>query len=137
MGKAILIHIDKLTEYQKELLRQFFIAAQEEYLLVSEDFPAVSPLLAIGRLYLHPHRRQVWMDGKPVDLTPMEFEILHFLARRPGHVFTARQIYEATVSNTTTGSWTGISNMVYQLRRKLGSDLIENVYGYGYRLYRP
>lgn len=136
MGKAILIHIDKLTEHQKELLQQFFIAAQEGHLLVSEDFPAVSPLLAIGPLHLHPRCRQVWLDGKPVELTPMEFEILHFLARRPGHVFTARQIYEATVSNTATGNWTGIANMIYKLRRKLGSGLIENVYGYGYRIHK-
>ena len=93
---------------------------------------ADAPLL-YGSLQIDPQRRLVWQAGQAVDLTPMEFDILLLLARRPGQVFTARQIYEAVAENSFDASWTGISSMVYKLRRKLGADIIETVRGYGYK----
>ena len=91
-----------------------------------------APLL-FGSLQIDPQRRLVWQSGQTVELTPMEFDILLLLARRPGQVFTARQIYEAVAADTYDASWTGISSMVYKLRRKLGADIIETVRGHGYR----
>ena len=93
---------------------------------------ADAPLL-FGSLQIDPQRRLVWQAGQTVDLTPMEFDILLLLARRPGQVFTARQIYEAVAADSFDAGWTGISSMVYKLRRKLGSDIIETVRGHGYR----
>ena len=93
---------------------------------------ADAPLL-FGSLQIDPQRRLVWQSGQMVDLTPMEFDILLLLARRPGQVFSARQIYEAVAADTYDASWTGISSMVYKLRRKLGADIIETVRGHGYR----
>ena len=72
-----------------------------------------------------------------VDLTPMEFDILLLLAHRPGQVFTARQIYEAVAADSYDASWTGISSMVYKLRRKLGAGIIETVRGHGYKFVIP
>ena len=94
---------------------------------------ADAPLL-FGSLQIDPQRRLVWQSGQAVDLTPMEFDILLLLARRPGQVFTARQIYEAVAVDSFDASWTGISSMVYKLRRKLGADIIETVRGHGYRM---
>ena len=93
---------------------------------------ADAPLL-FGSLQIDPQRRLVWQSGHAVDLTPMEFDILLLLARRPGQVFTARQIYEAVATDSFEASWTGISSMVYKLRRKLGTSIIETVRGHGYR----
>ena len=93
---------------------------------------ADAPLL-FGSLQIDPQRRLVWQAGQMVDLTPMEFDILLLLARRPGQVFTARQIYEAVAADSYDASWTGISSMVYKLRRKLGAGIIETVRGHGYR----
>ena len=73
-----------------------------------------APLL-FGSLQIDPQRRLVWQAGQTVDLTPMEFDILLLLARRPGQVFTARQIYEAVAADSFDASWTGISSMVYKL----------------------
>lgn len=97
---------------------------------------ADAPLL-YGSLQIDPQRRLVWQAGQAVDLTPMEFDILLLLARRPGQVFTARQIYEAVAADSFDASWTGISSMVYKLRRKLGADIIETVRGHGYRMRIP
>ena len=72
-----------------------------------------------------------------VDLTPMEFDILLLLARRPGQVFSARQIYEAVATDSYDASWTGISSMVYKLRRKLGAGIIETVRGHSYKFVAP
>lgn len=93
---------------------------------------ADAPLL-FGSLQIDPQRRLVWQSGQTVELTPMEFDILLLLTRRPGQVFTARQIYEAVAADSFDAGWTGISSMVYKLRRKLGSDIIETVRGHGYR----
>ena len=93
---------------------------------------ADAPLL-FSSLQIDPQRRLVWQSGQTVDLTPMEFDILLLLARRPGQVFTARQIYEAVATDSFDAGWTGISSMVYKLRRKLGTGIIETVRGYGYR----
>ena len=93
---------------------------------------AGAPLL-FGSLQIDPQHRLVWQAGHAVDLTPMEFDILLLLARRPGQVFTARQIYEAVAEDSYDASWTGISSMVYKLRRKLGAGIIETVRGHGYR----
>ena len=54
----------------------------------SADIP-----LLLGSLQIDPQRRLVWQAGQVVELTPMEFDILLLLARRPGQVFSARQIY--------------------------------------------
>ena len=97
---------------------------------------AEAPLL-FGSLQIDPQRRLVWQAGQTVDLTPMEFDILLLLARRPGQVFTARQIYEAVAADSFDASWTGISSMVYKLRRKLGSGIIETVRGHGYKFVAP
>ena len=87
----------------------------------------------VFNLQIDPQRRLVWQSGQMVDLTPMEFDILLLLARRPGQVFTARQIYEAVATDSFDAGWTGISSMVYKLRRKLGTGIIETVRGHGYR----
>ena len=93
---------------------------------------ADTPLL-FGSLQIDPQRRLIRQGGQTVDLTPMEFDILLLLARRPGQVFSARQIYESVAVDSFDASWTGISSMVYKLRPKLGADIIETVRGHGYR----
>ena len=97
---------------------------------------AEAPIL-FGSLQIDPQRRLVRQAGHTVDLTPMEFDILLLLARRPGQVFTARQIYEAVAADSYDASWTGISSMVYKLRHKLGADIIETVRGHGYKFVAP
>ena len=97
---------------------------------------ADAPLL-YGSLQIDPQRRLVRQADQTVDLTPMEFDILLLLARRPGQVFSARQIYEAVATDSFDASWTGISSMVYKLRRKLGAGIIETVRGHGYKFVAP
>lgn len=91
--------------------------------------------LACGDLVIQPRRREVLLEGRPVELTHTEFEILHFLARRPGWVFTRDQIVEAARGELVVVTPRSVDVHVVSLRRKLGScaDYVETVRGVGYR----
>ena len=130
MEKTIIIRITNPTKAQDALLQRLVRAFRAEHIEIQEntDFTLLS-----GSLQIDPQRRLVWQSGQAVELTPMEFDILLLLARRPGQVFSARQIYEAVAADSFDASWTGISSMVYKLRRKLGAGIIETVRGHGYR----
>ena len=113
------------------MLQRLMRAFRAEHIEVQEN--TAFTLLA-GNLQIDPQRRLVWQAGQTVDLTPMEFDILLPLARRPGQVFTARQIYEAVAADSFGASWTGISSMVYKLRRKLGASIIATATNFASRI---
>ena len=130
MKKKIVIHIENLTAAQEVLLQELLQLFGVEQIEMFED---TTSTLLVGDLQIDAQRRQVWQAGSLIGLTPMEFDILHLLARHPGQVFSARQIYESVASDFAEGSWAGIGNMVYKLRCKLGTNIIENVRNLGYR----
>ena len=132
-GKFIILSFrdDEEALYNK-VISAIYAISNFPIMAASADAP-----LLFGSLQIDPQRRLVWQSGQAVDLTPMEFDILLLLARRPGQVFTARQIYEAVAADSFDASWTGISSMVYKLRRKLGAGIIETVRGHGYKFVAP
>jgi two-component system alkaline phosphatase synthesis response regulator PhoP len=84
---------------------------------------------------IHPGRHQVTVDDKAVDLTATEFKILHFLAKRPGWVFTRYQIVDGIRGPNYPVTERAVDVQVVALRRKLGErgEAIETVRGVGYR----
>ncbi|RJR31536.1 MAG: response regulator [Desulfobacteraceae bacterium] len=98
----------------------------------SKDERAV---LTIRGLTIHPGRREVLVMGSPVQLTFTEFGILHFLAKRPGWVFTRSQIVDAVKGEDYFVTDRAIDVQIVGLRKKLGiaSEYIETVRGVGYR----
>ncbi|MGD8397249.1 MAG: response regulator transcription factor [Anaerolineae bacterium] len=76
--------------------------------------------------------------GKPVDLTPTEFQVLAVLARQPGRIFTREQLLEAVHGVAFDGYDRSIDSHIKNIRRKIEPDprqprYIETVYGVGYR----
>ena len=133
MGKFVILSFSDGEEKALEKLISTLSAISDfSTLAASEDVP-----LLRNSLEIHPRHQLVRLFGMPVKLTPMEFDILLLLVRRPGQVFTARQIYEAVAADSFDASWTGISSMVYKLRRKLGTGIIETVRGHGYNFLAP
>ena len=129
LGKFIILSFrDDEEALFSKAISAFASVADLSTVAASADAP-----LLFGSLQIDPQRRLVREAGQTVDLTPMEFDILLLLARRPGQVFSARQIYEAVAADSFDASWTGISSMVYKLRRKLGASIIETVRGHGYK----
>lgn len=94
-----------------------------------------SESVRIHDIEIHMGRHQVYVGGDPVDLTFSEFEILAFLSRRPGWVFTRSQIVDAVRGDNYPVTERSVDVQVVGLRRKLGEcgDYIETVRGVGYR----
>jgi two-component system phosphate regulon response regulator PhoB len=92
-------------------------------------------LLARGPLVVDADRHEVRVESRVVDLTATEFKVLHFLARRPGWVFTRQQIVDAVKGEDYAVTERSVDVQMVGLRKKLGSaaELIETVRGIGYR----
>jgi hypothetical protein len=85
-------------------------------------------------LRLHPRPRTAALDGSPLELSRLEYDLLLFLARHPGQVFSRNQLLAQVWGHTHTGART-VDVHVSRLRTKLGdADVIATVYGLGYRL---
>jgi two-component system phosphate regulon response regulator PhoB len=91
--------------------------------------------LSIHDLIIQPGRREVLVGKKSVELTNMEFRVLHFLAGRPGWVFTRYQIVEGVRGDNYPVTDRSVDVLIVGLRRKLGEagSYIETVRGAGYR----
>lgn len=91
--------------------------------------------LHIQDLVIHPGRREVLVDDEKIDLTRAEFDILQFLAKRPGWVFTRSQIVDALHGPGYPVTDRAVDVQVVGLRKKLKErgEYIETVRGIGYR----
>ena len=95
--------------------------------------------LTFGPLRIDPEGRQVWMDGRAVELTTLEFDILHALARHPGRVLSREQLIEQVWGHDYYGDERVVDVHIGRLRKKLENDAgnpetIVTVRGVGYRL---
>ncbi len=97
--------------------------------------PDQQECIVAGDLRIHPGRHEVVAAGRSIRLTASEFKILHFLARRPGWVFTRQQIVDAVRGPDYPVTDRAVDVQILGLRRKLGehAHLIETVRGVGYR----
>ena len=108
------------------------------------DLPADEPArrFRAGPLELDADRHTAELGGRPLRLTVTEFLILESLVRRPGIVKTRRQLMEEGYPFDTLVSERTIDTHIKRLRQKLrdadpGHDLIETVFGLGYRFREP
>ncbi len=92
----------------------------------------------IGSLELDVRGRRARVDGRELDLTPKEFDLLALLAREPGTVVSRSEILQEVWQTTWYGSAKTIDVHVAGLRKKLGDPAwIETVRGVGLRLHVP
>jgi two-component system phosphate regulon response regulator PhoB len=92
-------------------------------------------VIRVHDIEIHPGRRTVTLQGKPVALTYTEFQVLSILARRPGWVFTRSQIVDMVRGDDYPVTDRSVDVQIVGLRKKLGrfGDTIETVRGVGYR----
>ncbi len=100
---------------------------------------ADEPVREFGDLRVDPGGREVWVGGRPVELTPTEFDLLAVLSARPRLAFSRGQL----IAEVWGESWRGDERLVDvhigHLRRKLGDDpsnarYVRTVRGVGYRM---
>ena len=91
--------------------------------------------ITIHALKMNLTRFQATLDGHPLPLTKDEFQLLFFLARHPGWVFTRYQIVDGVKGEGYVVTERAVDVRIAGLRKKLGphSDYIETVRGVGYR----
>jgi len=96
-------------------------------------------VIELGGLRIDPARRTVERDGQPVPLTTLEFDLLYFLASRPGRVFSREALMEQVWGSDRVVDDRSIDSLVSRVRRKLEEDpskprYVQTVWGAGYRL---
>jgi two-component system response regulator RegX3 len=95
---------------------------------------AHSPL-RVGDLEVDERSRRAVLDGRELELTPKEFDLLAALARDPGAVVDRRRLLQEVWDTSWLGSSKTIDVHVASLRRKLGDPgWVETVRGVGFRL---
>lgn len=93
--------------------------------------------LAIGVVRLDPGQRRVTVDGVEVGFTVTEFDLLAWLMRRPGHVFTREHLMESVWGYAAASGHRTVDVHIAQIRAKLGGhDVIRTVRGVGYSARR-
>jgi DNA-binding response OmpR family regulator len=94
-------------------------------------------VLKVGDLTINPDNYQVYVRGRPLDLTYKEFELLKFLAQRPGRVCNRGLLLQEVWGYDYYGGTRTVDVHVRRLRAKLGPEheaLIETIRNVGYRL---
>lgn len=102
--------------------------------------PAASDgLLRCGGIAMDDGAKAVTVDGEPVALTPLEFNILKLLLSHPGQVFSTAQIYETVWNDPAYGAENTVAVHIRHLREKIEFDpanprYIKVVWGLGYKM---
>lgn len=99
---------------------------------------AADDLLRCGALSIDLRLRRVNRDGTEISLTPKEFDILYFLARNRGEVFTKEQIYKAVWESDYLLDDSNIMAFIRKLRKKIEPNpdapaYILTIWGIGYK----
>ena len=85
-------------------------------------------------LWMDLDTREVVLNGRPIELTAREFELLHTLVSAPGRVFTRELLLSKLWGYDFYGDERVVDSHIKNLRHKLGRDYIETVRGVGYRV---
>lgn len=92
-----------------------------------------------GGIVLDDGAKSVSVDGEPVNLTPIEYNILLLLMKNPGRVFSTGQIYELVWNDPSLGSENTVAVHIRHLREKIEIDpanprYVKVVWGLGYKM---
>ena len=104
--------------------------------------PSQSQRLIFKQLVINPEGREVTLNDKPLALTALEFNILHFLASHPGQAWSRPQLIQKIWGCEYVGDGRVVDVHIGQLRKKMEADssmpeFIKTVRGYGYKFEPP
>ena len=104
----------------------------------TERTELASRTLKEGDIVLDPDKRQVTVQGRPVELTPTEFDLLAVLMETPGRVFSRMQLLDKVQGYAYEGYERTVDAHVKNLRQKIEQDprhprVVLTVYGLGYK----
>jgi DNA-binding response OmpR family regulator len=96
------------------------------------------PPLRLHDITIDPARRRVTVGARAVDLTSLEFDLLHLLASSPGIVFSRRSLLARVWKDDTFVTERSVDTLIKRIRRKIETDpadpkIILTVWGAGYK----
>ncbi len=112
------------------------VARLKSVLRRNEQNKGNAEIIEYQGIRIDPGRRKATLNEREIELTFSEFEILHFLMRHPGWVFTRNEIVDNVHGDNYPVTERSVDVQIVGLRKKLGTagKLIETVRGVGYRL---
>jgi len=118
------------------------LVARVRALLRRSSGQLVERTIEAGGLRIDPERRTVECNDRAIPMTTLEFDLLYFLAARPGKVFSREALMAQVWGSDRVVDERSIDSLVSRLRRKLESDpasprYLQTVWGAGYRLMIP
>ena len=95
--------------------------------------------LCVGGVLLDNSAKRVTVDGEEISLTPREFDILHFLMKNVGTVFSPREIYKKVWQEEPIGAENAVAVHIRHIREKIEINPAEPrylkvVWGRGYKI---
>jgi two-component system alkaline phosphatase synthesis response regulator PhoP len=95
-----------------------------------------------GGLSIDPKAREVRLEGREIELTSTEFELLRVLSEHPGWVYTREELLEAVWGYSYLGDSRLVDVHIANLRKKIGDDpsephFVRTVRGVGYKFQAP
>ena len=119
-----------LARVRSHLRRYAFLGAKP---------PETGASLTIGGIELDDRAKTVTVDGEPVSLTPMEYDILKLLMEHPGRVYSSREIYQIVWKEAPYGSENAVAVHIRHLREKIEINpseprYLKVVWGRGYKM---
>ena len=100
--------------------------------------PEPGDQLRHGDMKINPRGRTVEVAGRSADLTAKEFDLLYFLARNPGQVFSREQLLDQVWDYEFVGDASTVTVHVRRLREKIEADpvrprFVKTIWGVGYK----
>ena len=135
MGKLLIVSI---SDHEEHIFNRVMAAIIDEPELDRIALPLSAACLSFPDLEIRLKEQTVSCRGQLVTLTHHEFAVLAYLARHPGWVFSAYQIYEAIWCKDGENCGTAVASVIGQIRRKLTPDTpkggyIRTILGSGYK----
>jgi DNA-binding response OmpR family regulator len=113
------------------------LVARVKAVLRRADGSSVPEVTQVGRVAVDIGRREISVDGAAVEFTTKEFDLLRYLAERPGLALSRQQILDGVWGYDWYGDPRTVDVHIAQVRKKLGDAVsITTVRGVGYRLER-
>lgn len=105
--------------------------------LVRRSGGRATPQLSVGDLVLDPAAHQITRGGKTVELSALEFSLLHSLMQNAGRVMTRAQLEASLYGWHDEPDSNALEVHIHFLRKKLGSERIKTLRGIGYTMPKP
>lgn len=121
------IHLPELIARIQSLLRR------------SQGQLASTKLITVGALVIDPQTAHVSYEGQPISLSKRQYDLLVYLAQNAGQIISREAIINHLYSNDYDSFDRSIDTLIWRLRKQLeisckDHNLIESIYGHGYRL---